>query len=745
MRYFIFPLWLGTGLLCAALAGGQACAKEAPLDEKYLRDHAETRGFMLGRPVHARPTPDGKAVLFLRADARVPRMHLFEFDVATGKTRTLLTPEKVLNGAHEMLSAEEKARRERMRVSVGGFASFQLSEDGKLVLLSLSGRLYVYRRADGNIRALKTGPGTIVDPKFSPDGKSVAFVRGHDVSALDLETGKERRVTTGGSERITHGLAEFVAQEEMGRFTGYWWSPDSRAIAFEEADATGVEVWHVAYPARPDVAPAPSFYPRPGKGNVTVRLGVVSLSRGAKTIWIKWNAKTNPYLAAARWPKGGPLSLVVQSRDQQALLLLEADPETGKTRTLLSEKDAAWLNLDRDMPRWLDDGSGFLWTCEREGGPQLELHDRHGKLVRVLVPPQAGFVNLVAASSKKKQVVYSAGTDPTQAQLFRVSLDGGEPAPLTREPGIQTAVFAKNHALYVLTDQTAQRMPVTTVHRADGSLVGELPSVAENPPFTPRVEILKVGEGAGFYAAVVRPRDFSAKKRYPVIVDVYGGPRHQVVLAAMSRWLLDQWLADRGFIVVAVDGRGTPRRGRDWERAVSRRFGSIPLDDQVTGLQALGKKFPELDLARVGITGWSFGGYMSALAVLRRPDIFKAAVAGAPVVDWLDYDTHYTERYLGLPETDGEAYKEASLLTYAAGLRRPLLLVHGTADDNVYFRHSLKLVDALFRAGKDFDVLPLSSLTHMVPDPIVTLRLRLKIATFFQRHLGKPTAGSSAR
>jgi dipeptidyl-peptidase-4 len=266
--------------------------------------------------------------------------------------------------------------------------------------------------------------------------------------------------------------------------------------------------------------------------------------------------------------------------------------------------------------------------------------------------------------------------------------------------------------------------------------------VGENPPFVPRVEIARVGPGAGFYTAVVRPLQFQASKRYPVIVDVYGGPHHKQVTAGMGRWLMDQWLADQGFLVVAVDGRGTPGRGRNWERAISKRFGSVPLEDQVAGLRALGKKHPPMDLDRVGITGWSFGGYMAALAVLKRPDVFKAAVAGAPVVDWLDYDTHYTERYLGLPQTDAAAYKEGSLLTYAGKLERPLLLVHGTADDNVYFRHSLKLVDALFRAGKDFEILPLSGLTHMVPDPVVTQRLRTRIANFFKKYLGKPTSRS---
>jgi dipeptidyl-peptidase-4 len=263
--------------------------------------------------------------------------------------------------------------------------------------------------------------------------------------------------------------------------------------------------------------------------------------------------------------------------------------------------------------------------------------------------------------------------------------------------------------------------------------------VAENPERRPAVDLLQVGaKDRKFYAAVVFPRDYDARKKYPVIVDVYGGPHHLHVATTQTRWLLDQWYADQGFIVVAIDGRGTPGRGADWERAIYQKFGSVPLEDQIAGLKALAEKYPMMDLKRVGIDGWSFGGYMAALAVMRRPDVFHAGVAGAPVCDWYDYDTHYTERYLGVPPKDAAAYKEGSLLTYAADLKRPLMILHGTADDNVYFRHSLKIVDSLFKNGKDFEMVPLSGLTHMVPDPLVMERLHGRIALFFQKHLGRP-------
>ena len=724
-------------------------AKDPALATSYLRDHAETRGFMLGRPVRARPIPNGSAVLFLRAQPRVAVLGLYEFDVATGATREIATPEQIIGAAAENLSPEEKARRERQRISVGGFTDFQLSDDGDLVLVSLSGKLYVIRRSDRSILELKTGPGVIVDPHFAPDGQSVAYVRDYDVHVLDLATQEERRITSGGSEPLAHGLAEFVAQEEMGRFSGYWWSPDGHSIAYEEADAKDVEIWHVADPAHPEQPANASYYPRPGKTNVKVRLGIVP-ANGGETVWVSWNAERYPYLGQVRWDNAGPLTIVVQTRDQKELLLLKVDPVTGRTTRLLAEQDPAWVHLEYDVPHWLADGKGFLWTSEREGGPQLEHHDPEGKLVRVLVPRDRGFIagprteshrappGLADVDWRSGSLVVRASADPTQSLLYRLSIATGEMAPLDDAPGVHGAVFAKDHSMYIEQSTTLTAMPRTIVRHADGTEVGELPSVAEEPPFVPNTEIVNVGDEPGFFAAVTRPREFDANKRYPVIVNVYGGPGHLQVLRAMGSQLLPQWLADQGFVVIAIDGRGTPGRVRDWERAISRHFGTVPLDDQVAGLHAVGRRFPELDLDRVGIFGWSFGGYLSALAVLKRPDIYKVAVAGAPVVDWLDYDTHYTERYLGMPDADREAYEEGSLLTYATKLSRPLLLVHGTADDNVFFRHTLRLADALFRAGKEFEVLPLSGLTHMVPEPLVMERQWTRIAGHFQRHLGKP-------
>ena len=743
---------------CWLLATALAAPADPPANgDTFLRDYAETRGFMLGRPVNATPTPDGSAVLFLRAkSAREPSQELYEFSVATKETRRLLSPEDALKGAAESLSPEEKARRERQRISVGGFTAFSISKDNTLVLLSLSGKLYVLSRSSGIVRELATGPGTIVDPKFSPDSRKVAYVRNQDVCVFDLASRKETAVTTGGTETVSHGLAEFVAQEEMARFSGYWWSPDSRRIVYEESDASKVESWYVADPAQPGNEPSRTFYPRPGKENVSVRLGVAFVDGSEETVWIDWDRAKYPYLGKVTWSEHGPLTLTVLSRDQTDLALLSADPTWGETSILLTEHDDAWVNLPQDVPVWLseEDGGGFLWASERSGWRNLEKHDADGHLTKALTTNEDNFRTLSGVACGRVYTLDSRAS-PMSLDSLAERLDGqSNPADqsglsVMGEPGPRHVTLGDSQTIYVMEVQSRARMLHVRVIRDDDSLVGELPSVASEPPFIPRAEFEHPNLGTnpvqkeiGYFTTLIRPRNFdpAANYRYPVIVDVYGGPGHQQVVASMRPYLLDQWLADHGFIVVAIDGRGTPGRGRDWERAIAGHFGSVPLDDQVEALKLLGAKHPEMDMDRVGITGWSFGGYMSALAVLRRPDIFKAAVAGAPVSEWMDYDTCYTERYLGVPGARRwpDAYKEGSLLTYAAGLSRPLLVIHGTADDNVYLRHSLELLNAFFRAGKTAEFLPLSSFTHMVPDPVVRTRLEERIVEYFRQHLANP-------
>jgi dipeptidyl-peptidase 4 len=411
---------------------------------------------------------------------------------------------------------------------------------------------------------------------------------------------------------------------------------------------------------------------------------------------------------------------------------------------LLADTDTAFTNLRQENPRWVSK-SEFVWVSEFGTEPALELRQIDGSLEEMVVPVGEGLISLVHADKTRHEVVYVASTDPTEAHVYRRPFDPGmlERLPGSNRPrrlgtgeGLESVVFSENKEVFVLTSTTPGKMPRSVVHTRK-EVGGELPSVAEEPAFTPKVSFEKVGGENGFYTAIVRPRDFDPKKKYPVILDVYGGPHSLTVTKAMRSWLIPQFQADQGVVVVSIDNRGTPGRGRDWERAIYGKFGAVPIEDQVKGLKLLGETHPELDLDRVGVTGWSFGGYMAALAVLKRPDVFKAAVAGAPVTDWQDYDTHYTERYLGLLPENKKEYDESSLLPLAPKLERPLLLVHGTADDNVYYRHTLRLTDALIRAGREFEVLPLPGVTHMVSaDPIVYERYMTRATGFFRKHLG---------
>ena len=722
-------------LVCAQDAGRPDVSIGAE-NEGFLRQYAETYRFSLGRPRSAQVTRSGSAVLFLRSPPRSFVQDLYEFDCRTGTERVLLTASQILLGGDEQLSAEEKALRERLRLAARGIARFDLSDDGTKVLVPLSNRLFVVDRASGKSAEVKSSAtGFPLDPSLSPDGKRLACVRGGEIFVTELSSGEERQITSGAGGTITNGTAEFVAQEEMDRLHGYWWSPDSRWIAWQQTDTAGMETFHILDPLHPEREPNIWPYPRTGTKNAAVRLAVMPAA-GGESRWIDWDRDNYPYLGKVVWKDNGPLTILVQNRRQTGEILYAVDENTGAATELLQETDPAWINLAASCPRWLKDGSGFLWLTERTGEWMLEFRSREGKLVRTLTPAGFGLIDLAGVDDERNMVYMTASTDPTQQHVYSISLAGGEPTKLTSDPGNHAFSFGSQAAVFLHSYSLADGRTGTRVCRADGRPVGELKSVAEEPPL-PKLELLTVGRRA-FRAAIIRPRSWAAGARYPVIVHVYGGPHALTVNSSPRSSVLQQWLADQGFIIVSLDGRGTPRRGREWERAIKNNLIDIPLQDQVDGLQALGEKHREMDLGRVGITGWSFGGYFSAMAAMRRPDIYKAAVAGAPVCDFRDYDTHYTERYMGLPDENRSGYEASSVLTYCKELSVPLLIIHGTADDNVYFLHSLKMTDDLFRAGKKFEFLPLSGFTHMVPEPNVTIRLNSRIAAFFKEHLGEP-------
>ncbi|WP_164012721.1 S9 family peptidase [Pyxidicoccus trucidator] len=741
MRYLVAALAL---LSAPVLAQSKPSASPQSVAEPSLpRQLAETSYFSVGRPGLTSITPDEKTVYFLRASPTSRLQTLFAFDVATGQTREVLTPEALLKGAEETLSAEEKARRERMRLRASGFTSFELTRDGEKLRLGLSGRLYVVERASGKVTEVKTGPG-VIDPSFSPDGRQVAYVRDNDVYRVELASNREHRVTRGGTPGKPHGLAEFLAQEEMGRYSGYWWSPDAKLLAYTEVDTAGMEQFTIVDVMHPEAGAQRFPYPRAGQANAKVRLGLIPAT-GGRTTWVDWDAGKYPYLAAVTWPEKGPLTLLVQNRLQTEEQVLAVDVKTGRTRVLLTEQDEAWLDLYPPFPHWLPDGSGFLWLTERNGAHEVELRNADGSLARSLVKPDAGFRALVRYLPEEDTLYFLGGPNPTERYLWCV-VKGGAPTRVTSGgPALESARMSEKGGLLTLSTEGPTSLRRVHVLKSDGTRVGELPSVAKEPPFQPRLEVRQVGK-EGFWASIVRPRYFKPGVKLPVIVDVYGGAIATSVHQSMVQHLMAQWMADQGFLVVKFDGRGTPLRGREWQRAVKYNLGMVTLDDQVAALKALAAEVPEVDVQRAGIVGWSHGGYISALAAMERPDVFKAAVAGALVADWRDYDTHVSERLLGLPQEHPEAYDRSSLLTYAKQDKPigKLLLIHGTADDNVYFFHTLKLSDALFRAGRPHEVLPLSGFTHMVADPLVSERLEERVMRHFREHLS-PAPGVTSR
>ncbi|GAP25536.1 dipeptidyl peptidase IV [Gluconobacter frateurii NBRC 101659] len=691
-------------------------------------DLAKTRNGTLGLPNHAEVTPDGHSVLFLRSGPFDTRLHLFRYDLPDHTLHELAAPE----AGPEHLSVEEKARRERARQSMSGITDYQMSEDGGTILASQGGRLIRIATDDGRVSSID---GNWIAPRLSPNGQTIAVVRDNDLYAVDLVSGAQTRLTTTGTPTLTNGLAEFAAAEELERPDGAWWSPDSQTILFEEADSSPVEKHYITNPETPQAAPVEFRYPRAGTPNARTRFGLIS-AKGGKTRWISWDHDAWPYMARAVWRKNGGLFLVVLNRQQAQEQVLSVDPATGKTSVLLAEADKAWLNLNpreaagaEALPIVLNGGQGFLWASERGKTWQLEHHAADGSLKRVLTPDTTPYVAFNDYDADSNSVVVTVRPNRIDTQVVRISLTDGKTTPIATEPGTHTIHFTPGvHRLMIDSFASADGTRRTLLRDAEGKILATLSGVAQPPHLPVHVQFTTAGERQ-LDAAVIRPEHFQKGHRYPVVLSVYGGPGVKLVHDTPSSFMEEQCLANQGYVVVTLDGRGTPGRDHDFERAIKGNLIDAPLQDQIDGLQALGKTYPELDLTRVGVYGWSFGGYFTVMATIRRPDVFKVGVAGAPPVDFADYDTAYTERYLDTPQNDADGYRKSNVLTYADQLKRPLLLMHGLTDDNVYFENTMKLTQALLKAGEPYDLLLLPG-THMLPDPILRARVTQRRAEF---------------
>lgn len=688
----------------------------------YPRLAARTLRFTLGVPRSITVSPDGGTVRFIRTpDGSTRTGQLWEHDVATGAETLLVDPAELLGDAGEELSAEERSRRERSRESAAGLVAYDVDATGRWACFALSGRLWAVHLGARAVTPLtEAAAGAVIDPRLDPTGRRIAYASGGALRVVGVDGADDRALVSSASATEVWGQAEFIAAEEMDRFRGFWWAPDGTSLLVERFDESPVQTWHVADPEHPERPPVAQRYPSAGTPNADVSLWHVGLD-GVRTE-IVWDREAFEYLGRVTWsPDGDPL-LQVLSRDQRSSQVLSVDVSTGATTVLRSSTSDTWVEL-ASAPRWTPDGR--LVTVEAGDSWQVVVDE-------VPVTPEGWQVRSVV-EVYDDCVVATASQEPTEVQVVRLGFDGSVTA-LTEGAAVHGAVIGGPTTVVVRSGLDVVGTTVT-VHR-DGSDPTQVAVVAEPAPFEPRVTMLRAGDD-GIRTAVLLPRDHvPGSRRLPVLMDPYGGPHAQRVLASARAFLEAQWLADQGFCVVVADGRGTPGRGPAWEKLVHHDFAGVTLDDQVTALAAVAEAMPDdVDTSRVGITGWSYGGYLAALAVLRRPDVFHAAVAGAPVTEWRLYDTCYTERYLGDPTTQPEVYDRNSLIPLAPGLERPLMLIHGLADDNVVAAHTLRLSSALLAAGRAHTVLPLSGVTHMTPQEVVAENLKLLQVQFLLDHL----------
>ncbi|MFD6951959.1 peptidase S9 [Nocardiopsis sp. TSRI0078] len=726
----------------------------------FPRQQARTQRFTTGVPRAFEISPDGRRVAFLRGrDGVDTATCLWIHETEGSGTATVIADPRTLGADDEDLPPEERARRERLRESGGGIVSYTVDEAFTRAVFTLSGRLF-YVDLVGDDTTPRELPATtpVVDPRISPAGDRVAYVSGGAVRVIDVSGAEpghgDRVVAEPDGPHVTWGLAELVAAEEMGRYRGFWWAPDGSSLAAARVDESDVNTWYVSDPGRPDQEPASLRYPPAGGTNADVRLAVFPVGRNTGErpgpVWVEWDREALPYLATVGWttgPDGTPtLVFTAQSRDQRTLDLFSADPATGLVARVRTETDDVWVELMPGVPAHT--GSGELVWIGREAGGERRVHVGD----RPVSPADVYVRGVVDVDGDRVLYSGSPAGSPGDVSLWLVELDTGLSAPVevpghgcTRaaDSGAHSGVRSgrlRGDTLVVQHRSMEFTGVRTMVLRGAGTETRrsctEIESLAEVPDLPePRVEFWRAGERR-IPSALVLPSWYHGDQRpLPVLVAPYGGPHAQRVLNARGAYLTAQWYAEQGFAVLIADGRGTPGIGVEWEQSIHLDLAGPVLEDQVAALEDAAERFDCLDLSRVGIHGWSFGGYLSALAVLRRPDVFHAAVAGAPVIDWTLYDTHYTERYLGTPAERPGAYERSSLLAEAAKLERPLMMIHGLADDNVAFAHTQRMSSALMAAGRPHTVLPLSGVTHSPSDPTVAENLVLLQVEFLKEGL----------
>jgi dipeptidyl-peptidase-4 len=728
--------------LLAALAAVPASAERLTLD----RIHADPA--LAGPGVRSlRVSPDGERVTFLRGrQDNQFQLDLWEFNMKDKTTHRLVDSKQLV--PNENLSLEEKARRERARTaSLSGILSYSWSPDGKQLLVPIAGDLYLVDVAKPDA-ARKVASGNVIDPKISPKGRYVSYVRDQNLYVIDLTNGQTRQLTTDGKGTIHNGEAEFVAQEEMSQRTGYYWAPDDSAIAYKRYDESPVPVARrfEIFADRTEVVE--QRYPAAGDANVLVDLMIVSPSTGSQKK-VELGAEKDIYLVRADWSADGKtLVYQRQSRDQKRLDLVGVDAATLAQRTLLTETSNTWVSLHDDL-RFLKNRNAFIWASERSGRNHLYLYDLNGKLLHPISKGEWGVDNILAIDEKAGKVYIASNKDAViDKQTYALNLDGSnadKPVRITKTDGWHDDTFAANGKIFVDTFSDPKTPPQVSIRNADGTMIEWLEhnELNANHPYAQYAAdhlpteygTIKAHDGQTLYYSMIKPANFNPAKRYPVFLFTYGGPHSQRVTRQWGNYF-NQYMAQQGFVVFSLDNRGSSRRERVFTDAIYGNLGKNEVEDQLTGIDWLAQQ-SFVDPKRVGVFGWSYGGFMTLRLLEAGSDKIAMGVAVAPVTDWALYDTHYTEQFVGgTPKSAPEAYKQSGVFAHLDGLKSPLLLVHGMADDNVLFTNSTRLIDSLVNRNIKFELMTYPGAKHSISSRAGQRHVYGLIEAFFKKNLG---------
>jgi len=689
-------------------------------------------------------SPDGKRVTYLAG--RKDNQHfydLWQMDVESGKQSVLLDADKLTIGE---LSDEEKARRERQRIYGQGIMEYFWSDDSQAILIPASGVLYYYSLSDNKVTLLPTGEGFATDARLSPKGKYVSFVRDQNLYVLSLKDMTVTPMTTDGGGAIKNAMAEFVAQEEMDRMTGYWWSPDESAIAYTRIDESDVELVTRNEIYADGIKLTEQRYPYAGKNNVKISLGIVKLV-SKKVSWVDLGKDQDIYLPRVKWlPDSKRLSYQWQSRNQQVLDLRVVDIErTDKSKNVVEERSDSWVNLNNDL-HFLKQQESFIWASERDGFNHLYLISLDGE-VKVQLTSGDWVVDAVEFVDEKRGWIYFTGRKDTAVEqhIYRVALTGGDIEGVSQRRGMHSPVFAENEAVYLDYFSSLVQPPQVSLHGDKGQHLAwvEQNKIDSTHPLNeylglwqvPEFGQVKAEDGQSLQYRLFKPINFNKDKKYPVVVRVYGGPHAQLVVNSWSEHdYFTQYLLQQGFMVFQLDNRGSAHRGTRFEHVIYKHLGEAEVNDQKAGVDYL-RTQPYVDGDNIALYGHSYGGYMALMGLFKAPDYFKAAISGAPVTDWALYDTHYTERYLGHPEKNTKGYEASSVLPYVKNYQSGLLMYHGMADDNVLFENSTKIYKALQDEGKLFQMIDYPGSKHSMRGEKVRTHLYRSLANFLEREL----------